>query len=366
MKRIKQLSSLFTLSLFISILLVVNSTNNFTSAQTGTQVGGILWDNTIWTKAGSPYLLTSTIQIPENSSLTIEAGTTVTFQNENNYAEMFIVQGNLTAHGTAENKISFKGNLGTLGSGTTFFSRSTEGLFNISYCSFENGNQLLFQNSNFPSQFIIKNCEIINVRYLSTLETEGTENYIEYNSFLDSAGFGVHDEGLFLFRYNLVKGSNDFIYHYSDVSEIILNYNSFIENSRVIRIEGNGNDINAQNNYWGTTNTSIIDNLIYDKNDDVTISGVVNYLPILTAPDANTPVAPEPTPTPSPTPTATPTANPTGNPASNPTNSPTQNPTSNPSSSPAVPEYPTMAILVCIVIACSASLLAIKRKKITY
>ncbi len=364
MKRIKQLSSFITLSLFISILIVVysiNSTNNSTLAQTGTQVGGTLLDNTTWTKAGSPYLLTSTITIPENSTLTIEAGTTVSFMDANNYADMFVVQGNLIAHGTAVDKIYFKGNMGTLGSGTTFFSRSTEGIFDVSYCSFETGKQLVFQNSNFPSEFIIKNCEITNVRFLSTLETEGTENYIEYNTFIDSAGFGVHDDGIFYFRYNLVKGSDDFIYHHSDVSEIILNYNSFIDNSRVIRIEGSGNDINAQNNYWGTTDTSIIDNLIYDKNDDVTISGVVNYLPILTAPDTNTPVAPDPTPTPSPPPTATPTANPTSNPTTNPT-APAQNPTSNPSPSPTVPEYPTMAILVCIVIACSASVLMLKRK----
>jgi hypothetical protein len=354
MKRIKQLRSLIMLSLFVSILIVINSTHNFTSAQTGTQVGGILWDNITWTKAGSPYLLTSTIQIPENSTLTIEAGTTVSFKDKNNYVDMFVVQGNLIAHGTAEDKIYFKGNIGTLGSGTTFFSRSTEGIFNVSYCSFETGKQLLFQNSNYPSQFIIKNCKIINVHYLSTLETKGTENYIEYNTFIDSAGFGVHDDGRFYFRYNLVKGSDDFLYHYFNVSEIILNYNSFIDNTRLLRIEGSGNDINAQNNYWGTTDTSIIDNLIYDKNDDVTISGVVNYLPILTEPDINTPIAPDPTATPSPPPTATPTANPTHNPISN--------PTSNPSPSPTIPEYPTMTILVCIVIACSASVLTLKRK----
>ena len=225
--------------------------------------------------------------------------------------------------------------------------------FNISYCSFDTGMQLIFQNSNYPSQFIIKNCEIRNIFSFSILETDGTENYIEYNTFIDSSGFGVHDDGIFYFRYNLVTGSDDFIYHYYNFSEIILNYNSFIDNNRVIRFGGDGNDIDAQNNYWGTTDTSIIDNLIYDENDDVTISGAVNYLPILTEPDANTPVAPDPTPTPSPT------AQPTTNPTSNPTTAPTTEPTAStsPTPTPSVPELPTLIIVIALLIMASVSVI---------
>jgi hypothetical protein len=269
--------------------LVLVNTPQLSNAQSGTQVGGILWDNTTWTKAGSPYLLTSTIQIPANSTLTIEPGVTVYFKDSDNYAQhMFVIQGDLIAHGTADDKITFKGNRSPLGESTTFFSRSTTKVFNISYCTFETGRYLLFQNSNYPSQYFIRNCEIINVRNPSTLETEGTENYIQYNTFVNSSGFGLHDYGTFYLKNNLVIGSNDFIYHYSDASEIILSKNSFIENNAVVRITG-GNDVNAQNNYWGTTNTSIIDIQIQDMNDDINAVGFVNYLPILTEPDKNTP-----------------------------------------------------------------------------
>jgi parallel beta-helix repeat protein len=78
-------------------------------------------------------------------------------------------------------------------------------------------------------------------------------------------------------------------------------------------------NVDATNNWWGTTDTSAIDVLIFDFNDDFNL-GKVNYTPFLTAsnPDAlptNSPTipTPAPTPTPSPTPTIEPTSTPTLN-----------------------------------------------------
>jgi hypothetical protein len=50
-------------------------------------------------------------------------------------------------------------------------------------------------------------------------------------------------------------------------------------------------DINAANNWWGTTDTAAIDGLIHDFNDDFSV-GKVNYTPILTAPDPQAPTIP--------------------------------------------------------------------------
>jgi competence protein ComEC len=88
-------------------------------------------------------------------------------------------------------------------------------------------------------------------------------------------------------------------------------------------------------------------------------------------PTASPSPTPSPTPTPAPTsttnPTVSPTTNPTTSPTSNPTTtSPTQkptiNPTANPSPTPIAPEQPSMTILVCFIIVCSASLIMLKRK----
>jgi parallel beta-helix repeat protein len=82
------------------------------------------------------------------------------------------------------------------------------------------------------------------------------------------------------------------------------------------------NNINAENNWWGTTDTSMIDKLIYDFNDDANL-GKVNYTPFLTASNPQAipnPNAPIPTLSPLNSPTPTPIAS---TPTSGTTNSPT-------------------------------------------
>ncbi|MFQ5585834.1 MAG: hypothetical protein ACE5GF_03315 [Thermodesulfobacteriota bacterium] len=52
--------------------------------------------------------------------------------------------------------------------------------------------------------------------------------------------------------------------------------------------------ITAINNYWNTTtDTGVIDSMIYDKNDDLGSADYIIYTPFLTTPDVNTP---DPTP----------------------------------------------------------------------
>jgi parallel beta-helix repeat protein len=87
----------------------------------------------------------------------------------------------------------------------------------------------------------------------------------------------------------------------------------------------------AKNNWWGTTDTAVIDQKIYDFNDDFNL-GKINYTPILTVanpeamPDPNASI---PTPATSPSPTASPTPTPTPNASA----SPSQNPTATPDQS---------------------------------
>lgn len=41
---------------------------------------------------------------------------------------------------------------------------------------------------------------------------------------------------------------------------------------------------------WGTTDESVIQSMIYDKNRDLNSAGVISYKPYLTQPDPATPV----------------------------------------------------------------------------
>jgi hypothetical protein len=80
----------------------------------------------------------------------------------------------------------------------------------------------------------------------------------------------------------------------------------------------NPTNVNVANNWWGTTDIAMIDEKIYDYNDDFEL-GKVNYVPFLTA--ANPAAMPDPN---APAPTLTPTPPPTDSPSTSPT--PSQEP----------------------------------------
>jgi hypothetical protein len=134
-----------------------------------------------------------------------------------------------------------------------------------------------------------------------------------------SAGIAIladayNTNGLILVEKNIIKGSSigvNLIYRESqDIDKpISIRYNTILSNDECILIEGkfsptitNNNfysnntclklsasrDITAAQNYWGTTDSSKINGLIYDSYDDFNL-GKVTYSPILTSPDTSAP-----------------------------------------------------------------------------
>ena len=89
--------------------------------------------------------------------------------------------------------------------------------------------------------------------------------------------------------------------------------------------QGTSKDINATDNWWGTTDTQLISQSIFDNKNDYNL-GKVNFIPFLTAPN---PDAPAITMVPSSKPASNPS---TSSPSSSP--SPDSNSSSTPSSSP--------------------------------
>ena len=66
-----------------------------------------------------------------------------------------------------------------------------------------------------------------------------------------------------------------------------LNYNNFPFSSGKLTLKNNDtNSIDAENNYWGTTTESEIQDAIYDYNDDFEL-GEVDYTPYPTSPNAS-------------------------------------------------------------------------------
>src|SRR5688572_3770467 len=88
---------------FIAVLSFTSAFCLFTSyiySQTTIPAGNV---SGIWAKAGSPYQVQGTIQIPDGQTLSIEPGVTIEFQGH----YKFNVQGRLLAIGTATDTIIF-------------------------------------------------------------------------------------------------------------------------------------------------------------------------------------------------------------------------------------------------------------------
>lgn len=352
--------------LFLLIILAIVGIVDFSKAQTGTQVGGILWDNTTWTQINSPYTITSTIQIPSNVTLTIEPGATIN-SALSSYSDMFLINGRIYAYGTSDNKIIFDGNKISNIFGPK--ESTAETFLDLDYCIIRDG--LSFWEPSGYSQhgsFRLRHSELTNLNSYSYVWYPYNDVYIEYNSFADCAGFsiGTSNSSVYI-RHNLFTNNIGFIVKnwasYS-TSCTYVNYNSFIGTSGIILSTENkdsNSNILAENNYWGTTDTNIINSMIWDRNDDITLPNFINYLPILEEPSILTPIALTPTSSPAPTPTA----NPTSNPTNNPTQAPTNNPTATTQPSPTVPEFPFIAILSFTLLASTISLIILKKKAFT-
>jgi PKD repeat protein len=105
-----------------------------------------------------------------------------------------------------------------------------------------------------------------------------TKVYVRNNVFYQPTG------------YSAIANSHD-----ADSSELIIEYNSFLSTDRINLWVGTGShpvNITAINNYWNTTDTDVINDMIYDHKDDIRCSVEIVYEPFLTAPHPDTPVFP--------------------------------------------------------------------------
>ena len=127
----------------------------------------------------------------------------------------------------------------------------------------------------------------------------------------------------------------------NDPTTATINYNNILQSSQnSVYLAAVTNDIDATNNWWGTTDSAVISQSIYDYNSDFNL-GRVNFAPILTALN---PSAPSPD-------TQIPQVN-----IANPTE------TSQPTPQPSVPEIPPQtAIILPLLLAASLLLLAVTK-----
>ena len=274
---------------FLAVITCIPDSRMTVLGQVGTSVGGILWDNATWTLANSPYTITSTVQIPSNVTLTIEPGVAVNTQIND---DMFLLHGIIVAKGTVDEKIVFDG-----GNTASFFNAegsTAESFLDMDNCIVKNGKRFWWHGHGY---FSLRNSELINLTGYSYIWYPDKDVLIEHNTFRNTAGFSIgHDDANVSIINNFFTENRGFVIEnwasYGS-SKTIVKFNSFLDMEGVVLELPSGYSnaaMIASENYWGTTNTSEIDTMIYDKNDDLNCAGFIDYLPILTEAHPDTPV----------------------------------------------------------------------------
>ncbi len=264
----------------------------------GTEISGLYSTDFTLTKDNSPYVLTDNIHIAYDAVLTIEPG--VHLYN-NNYA--VTVFGQLNAQGADDDKIVLN---------NIFFSpgmnpQNDRSIINIDKTIVNGGevygwmgtgvgsgslnltNSTVYMSNNFTDSSSI---------YLSY---PNADCYIERNIFVNSGSIDVSVGYVYEVGHDVTVHINNNIFDQPqavvssamyDSSAIIVQYNTFLDtNGTAITLSGDEGAIStATHNYWSTTDTAVIESMIYDKNDDFTVKNSLEFEPFLTEPDSNTPV----------------------------------------------------------------------------
>lgn len=268
-------------------------------AADGTTVGGVMSADTVWTPEGSPYRVTSTVQIPNGVTLTIQPGVSVVGAGA---ADLFQMHGNLVAEGTDAARIDFDG----AGSANFFSGKGARvAVLRLRHTDVHDGRSLWPPSGDQQNaQWIVADSTFRNLSEYSYLWYPSADSVFERNVFSNSAGFSVGTDtrtrpGQVTFAHNRFVGdsrSGYWIRNWAAYGQpTLVTGNTFTAAGSPTLELRDGYDsaaMSAPSNYWSTTDTAVIDSMIADSRDSISRAGVINYDPLLTEPTAQTPAPP--------------------------------------------------------------------------
>lgn len=259
----------------------------------GTGIGGIISVNTILNAENSPYILTKKLQTAYGITLQINSG--VKIIGNNNSIEVF---GSLDINGSEEKKVVLESVNIVPGDGDSFDWFD----INIDHVIAESGSIYSPTGNAIHGSLSLRNSVISNMRYIS-LWYPVEDSVIEKNIFINSGGISTGHRGdvkIYIRNNVFYKSQGSGVYKFSvdnwaayDNSRTIVEFNSFLSVDRIavqVRVDGL---MTAENNYWNTLDTSVIESMINDNNDDLSSPDDISYDFFLTEPHVNTP---DPTP----------------------------------------------------------------------
>lgn len=266
------------------------SATSSTEVSCKTNIGGILQANKTYAIEDSPFCISDKLQIPDGVTVTFNSGTSLS-------GGSIVVQGTLNLAGVATSKVSVK-NVKIIPAGLISSGHS----ISINWATIEGGSIYAPTGNAIYGSLNLIDSTIANLQsYIYLWYSIGTSQ-ISRNKFTNSGGisFGINYRDpkvvSLAITNNYFSGwTTDYaIQNWAEYGQgsTTIDKNSFVTTSKVALMLPAGYDsskINAANNYWSTTDTSVIDSMIFDKNDDITSASVVTYLPVLTSPSQNTP-----------------------------------------------------------------------------
>lgn len=265
---------------FFYIFQPINSLN-------ATNVSGDIDTDTQWILSDSPYILIDSVQVAEGATLIIDPGVAV----EPDYSAMnpfetITVYGKLIAVGTDTNKINLKL--------LAIRSASSTLAITIQYCLLQGTYISLWQSQNCDFSIldsIFQHTDRSGPGGVEIFQASGTYN-IERN--IIPGGLQIlGSTGIMEVKNNVLVPTLD---RYSGDAQVWCNgnsflniqYNSFLDNDRIV-LQADSGHLSATDNFWNTIDTTVIDSMIYDKNDDASNTFEVIYEPILAEKHPNTP-----------------------------------------------------------------------------
>jgi parallel beta-helix repeat protein len=150
--------------------------------------------------------------------------------------------------------------------------------------SISKSNNIEVINNKFIGNYNVANIYSSNGNIFEKNTIEGTGRKILYLH-------GTSDNNIF--KYNTIKNNYPelplgLLNIERDSTNTVFNYNNIYDNNiypswPVIRLNHNGNDVDARYNYWGTTDLTQISEIIEDFFDDPSL-GIIHFKPILNEP----------------------------------------------------------------------------------
>lgn len=144
-----------------------------------TDVSGFIFEDTVWTKAKSPYIVKDGIVVDDGATLTIEPGVTVKFEGN----KAIEIDGKLLAKGKKDKKITFTRNETDNWGYIMFSDSSVDAVFD------EKGNYL---GGSIMDYCVVEYAGGAKMTYNGAIKLENASPFIDHCRIQNNAGYGIY------------------------------------------------------------------------------------------------------------------------------------------------------------------------------